>query len=321
MNEIRDWVVYLTLYLGDLMPRRYIGSTYQARIDKEGYNGTVDSKDYKKIWLSERKNNPHLFKTRVLERGFPSQEAARTREGEIQRAYDVVRSDMYINKSYADGNFHSDRTGSKHTAESRKKMSASKMGNTYNADPTVHLIVQFYSILLSKIFYGTRQEMLAAIPELTQGGLNLVLSGKRQTCKEWMLPETAKNPPSHAIFYTIEHPIHGEDTGTQKQLREKHPEMSSGGLSHMLSGIYSTHKGWRLPETALNPPATISGKNHYNYDHTVRTIVNPHATGVETKEVTGTRQEMRAAIPELTRDGLNRLIRREYQTHKGWKLK
>jgi hypothetical protein len=67
--------------------------------------------------------------------------------------------------------------------------------------------------------------------------------------------------------------------------------------------------------------ASLKGKKHPRYDHTVRTIEKPDATGDETKEFTGTRQEMLAAIPELTPAGLGALLRREIQTHKGWKLK
>jgi hypothetical protein len=67
--------------------------------------------------------------------------------------------------------------------------------------------------------------------------------------------------------------------------------------------------------------AKMSGKNSPHYDHTVRTIEKPHATGVETKEVTGTTQELLAAIPELTKSGLSQLLSDKQQTHKGWKLK
>jgi hypothetical protein len=67
--------------------------------------------------------------------------------------------------------------------------------------------------------------------------------------------------------------------------------------------------------------ASKKGKKHPNYDPTVRTIEKPHATGVETKEVTGTQQELLAAIPELTPQGLSQLLSDKQQTHKGWKLK
>jgi hypothetical protein len=247
MNEIiKDWVVYLTIYSGDLMPRRYIGSTYQENIDL-GYNGTVSSTKYKKIWLSERKNNPHLFKTRVLERGYPSQKAVQTREGEIQRAYDVVKSDIYLNMAEANGKFFCDQTGLKHTAETKAKMSASRKGKKHpNYDPTIHTIVKFESILLTKVLYMTTQEILAAFPEMDSGTLSWLLSRKKHTYLGWMLPATAMNPPANVKIHTIENQEHDEDSGTLQQLLAKHPEMSESGLRKMLSRKRQTCQGWSL---------------------------------------------------------------------------
>jgi group I intron endonuclease len=64
----------------------------------------------------------------------------------------------------------------------------------------------------------------------------------------------------------------------------------------------------------------MSGKKNHRYDHTVRTIEKPDATGDETKKFTGTTQEMLAAIPELTQSGLSLLLSRDQKTHKGWRL-
>jgi hypothetical protein len=65
----------------------------------------------------------------------------------------------------------------------------------------------------------------------------------------------------------------------------------------------------------------MKGKKNHRYDHTVRTIEKPHATGDTFDLCEGTRQELLAAIPELTPDGLSGLIRLKIQTHKGWRLK
>jgi hypothetical protein len=81
--------------------------------------------------------------------------------------------------------------------------------------------------------------------------------------------------------------------------------------------IAASHMGNKHTAETLEK---LSGKNHHHYDPTVRTIEKPDATGVETKKFTGTRQGMLAAIPELTPGGLNKMLRRIYQTHKGWRL-
>ena len=73
-------------------------------------------------------------------------------------------------------------------------------------------------------------------------------------------------------------------------------------------------------ETRKKISAGQKGKKNHRYDHTVRTIENPHATGDETKDFTGTQQEMLAEFPEMTPQGLGAMLRRIYQTHKGWRL-
>jgi hypothetical protein len=130
----------------------------------------------------------------------------------------------------------------------------------------------------------------------------------------------------HTVYLIVKPHATGEIfdifPGTRQEILAAIPELTQSGLSGLLSGDQKIHKGWRLPKTALNPPVSkMSGKNHYRYDPTVRTIEKPDATGVETKEFTGTRQEMLAAIPELTPQGLSGLLSREQEIHKGWKLK
>jgi hypothetical protein len=206
----------------------------------------------------------------------------------------------------------------------------------YGADVWTHGILA----RLSKNQADTDSEETRYIDEYDtfHNGYNSTKGGGGTFGHKWSEEEKAtisgkNNPAYDPTVRTIVKPhatgeIFDLCEGTRQELLAAIPELTPGGLSGLLSGDRKIHKGWRLPETALNPPATISaetrarksaskkGKNNPRYDHTVRTIVNPHA-----KEVTGTRQELRAAIPELTQQGLNRLIRREIQTHKGWKLK
>jgi len=89
------YVVYITFYLGNLMPPFYIGYTTKAKISK-GYNGTVSSKKYKAIWQQERRDNPHLFKTEILSHHETDEEAL-LREEALHRFYDVPNNPAFIN--------------------------------------------------------------------------------------------------------------------------------------------------------------------------------------------------------------------------------
>jgi len=95
----KQYCTYLTHYIGDKLPKWYIGSTSIKNISN-GYNGSVKSKKYKTIWNLERKNNPHLFKTRIL-RKFYRRKIATIHELKLQKLHKVVKNDKYINMSYA----------------------------------------------------------------------------------------------------------------------------------------------------------------------------------------------------------------------------
>jgi len=51
------------------------------------------------------------------------------------------------------------------------------------------------------------------------------------------------NPNADPTVRTIEHPIHGKVTGTQQEIREKHPGLNIGYLIRLKGKPY---KGWRL---------------------------------------------------------------------------
>lgn len=93
------YCVYLTIYRGNKLPPFYIGSTSIDKISC-GYRGSVTSKEYKNIWLSELKLNPHLF-TSVVIASFPSRQEAYDKEDQIQRTLRVIGNPLYINRSYA----------------------------------------------------------------------------------------------------------------------------------------------------------------------------------------------------------------------------
>ena len=97
------YVVYLTSYQGNHLPPFYIGYTSESKIIK-GYNGTVSSKKYKAVWLQERRDNPHLFKTEVLSHHATDTEAL-IREEALHRFYDVANNPSFINMCIGRGKF------------------------------------------------------------------------------------------------------------------------------------------------------------------------------------------------------------------------
>lgn len=96
------YCTYLTVYYGNKLPSRYIGSTSLVKISN-GYNGSVTSTKYKDIFLKEQRNNKHLFKTRILSIHATRKEAFEE-ELRLQIKYDVVKSNRYINMSLAQSN-------------------------------------------------------------------------------------------------------------------------------------------------------------------------------------------------------------------------
>lgn len=94
------YCVYFTFYSGNKLPPFYIGSSYVDKVIDKNYHGSVSSKKYKDIWKSELKENPHLFKTRILSI-YDSRQDATNAENRLQKKLSVVKSTMYINQSFA----------------------------------------------------------------------------------------------------------------------------------------------------------------------------------------------------------------------------
>lgn len=98
------YCIYLTVYLGDKLPPFYIGSTSIEKINK-GYHGSVTSAKYKDIWKEEIKTSRHLFKTFIIPTApIFDQRAKLDLEARWQRAFDVVRSELFVNKCLATHN-------------------------------------------------------------------------------------------------------------------------------------------------------------------------------------------------------------------------
>lgn len=159
MSNETIYCTYLTSYSGNKLPQFYIGSTSVKNI-KEGYHGSVKSKKYQKIWTSELKEKPYLFKTSIISY-HTSREEAIVKEKFFQKSLNVVKSDMYINMSLAQpkGFFGMSVAGENNpnkkkddiqkynyrrgpmSEESREKMSKSRAGMTQMKHKTTGNVV------------------------------------------------------------------------------------------------------------------------------------------------------------------------------------
>jgi len=133
------YVTYITTYKGKLLPKYYIGSTSERRILSGEYYGSIRSKKWKDIFYKELKENRHLFDVEIINY-YDNRNDALSAELKIQKEKNVVKSDDYINESFAtiNGFFDSSNRGKTHPSygkkmseESRKKMSDAKKGKTY----------------------------------------------------------------------------------------------------------------------------------------------------------------------------------------------
>jgi hypothetical protein len=90
------YCTYLTFYSGNRLPPFYLGSTSIARIEK-GYCGSVVSNRYSKTSKEELRQNPHLFRTKILSWHDTNNEA-KQRELKWQHMLHVVSNPLYINQ-------------------------------------------------------------------------------------------------------------------------------------------------------------------------------------------------------------------------------
>lgn len=101
------YCVYITTYSGTALPKKYIGSSSVQRIEK-GYCGSVRSKKWKSIWENQLKFYPELFTVDIVSI-HSTRSAALEEEFRLQRVYDVVKSDEWINQGYAQVNGYAGR--------------------------------------------------------------------------------------------------------------------------------------------------------------------------------------------------------------------
>ena len=124
MNYI--YCVYLVTYRGNLLPEFYIGSTSIEKVRSGKYYGSISSKKWKKIFEIELLNNPQLFMIEILSK-HKSRIDALKEELKQQIKNDVVKSDQYINESFAreNGMFGRDVSGKNNPMFGKKRLDAS----------------------------------------------------------------------------------------------------------------------------------------------------------------------------------------------------
>ena len=117
-----QYCVYHTTYSGTLMPPNYIGSSSVDRVLNENYQGSVRSVRYKDIWKSELKLHPELFSTVIVSR-HDTREDATWNELMIQKLFNVVNNDLFINMAYAapNGFFGRDITPEESVAATKRR--------------------------------------------------------------------------------------------------------------------------------------------------------------------------------------------------------
>ena len=123
-----QYCVYHTTYSGTLLPQNYIGSSSVDNVIVKKYHGSVKSARYKDIWLSELQLHPELFSTSIVSL-HDTRSNATHKELQVQKLFNVVKSDLFINRSYASINGFGDTTFTPEEKEATsKKMSVTRKG-------------------------------------------------------------------------------------------------------------------------------------------------------------------------------------------------
>ena len=98
------YCTYITFYSGNKLPPFYIGLGTISKI-KNGYNGSVSSKIYKAIWEKERKENPNLFKTKIIKEFYKRADAS-AHEEYLHCAFNVHKNPLFINRAIGHSHFN-----------------------------------------------------------------------------------------------------------------------------------------------------------------------------------------------------------------------
>jgi hypothetical protein len=103
---------------------------------ERNYVGSPTSKEYSEVFRTERKNNPHLFKTVILSH-HADKTSATEREHFLLSHFNAKDNPMYINKSNSGKNYYGSNPkfgkdnanyGNKYSIETRRKLSIANKG-------------------------------------------------------------------------------------------------------------------------------------------------------------------------------------------------
>lgn len=154
------YCTYLTSYFGNKLPPFYIGYTTVANINR-GYRGSVSSKSYKSIWLSELKHNPHLFTTKIISL-HESRKDALNKEMILQTYVNAHTNPMYINRCISNTKFYN-TPGYFLTESTKLKISKSLIGK-----PKSMITINKIKIARKGKGTGVRNSMASDIHRSTQ---------------------------------------------------------------------------------------------------------------------------------------------------------
>ena len=122
--KTEKFCVYLTIYKGNKLPPFYIGYTSIKKIEN-GYNGSVSSKRYKRIWRKERAENSQLFITKIIKE-FCNRKDAQEYEHFILRHLSAHKNELYINMHSGGSFYNYTHLTKKFNMEMSKRASNSK---------------------------------------------------------------------------------------------------------------------------------------------------------------------------------------------------
>lgn len=185
---------YITIYSGNILPPFYIGSTSVDRIST-GYHGTVKSKKYKSIWISEIQNNPHLFRTTIVST-HPSREDALIKERHIQISLGIPHNSLYINQSVAGGKFilGKGNTGKNVSPETKIKISRGRIGKGVGWNKKPDAYVRAANISRALMGHSVSNETRTKLSKINKG--KNMSSEAKAKIKEFQKGRK-KDPASH----------------------------------------------------------------------------------------------------------------------------
>ncbi len=124
------YCTYITFYYGNKLPLYYIGYSSVDNILNRNYRGTVTSREYHEVWKEEIKQNPHLFKTKIIKK-FETKAEAKKHECYLQLHLKVHKNPLYTNKTV---NYEKFFSSSPPSEETRKKIGDSNRGKVRSAE-------------------------------------------------------------------------------------------------------------------------------------------------------------------------------------------